>query len=163
MSSETLKANQKKIKLAPKRIVFVALILILILAGAAWFILANRADGSRVIADEVAIPVELVTTPSEREKGLSGRDSLATGEGMLFVFEQPSIHCFWMKDMKFNIDIVWMDQDGDVVHVVESAEPASYPRSFCPDKPASYVLEVNAGESKAANISTNSKLDIQIR
>ena len=118
---------------------------------------------SHVIAPKTTMPVELATTPDERRKGLSGRASLEQGTGLLFVFEEASIHCFWMKDMAFAIDMVWVNPDGAVVKVVERAQPSSYPTSFCPADPALYVLEVNAGEARSAGIQEGVQLRLQIK
>lgn len=91
------------------------------------------------------VRVELARSGAERARGLSGRDSLPEGTGMLFVFPQDGAYGFWMKDMRFAIDMLWLDVSGKVVHIVERAAPESYPRSFLPENPARYVLEVPAG------------------
>ncbi len=93
--------------------------------------------------------VDVFETPQERQKGLSGRDSLPADAAVLFVFEEPGLHCFWMKDMSFNIDIVWLDSDKNVVFAKENLSPATYPERFCTDKLAQYVIEMNAGTSQA--------------
>jgi len=89
--------------------------------------------------------VEIVKTPGARELGLSGRTSLREDTGMLFVFETDAPWGIWMKDMKFPIDILWIDRDGTVLHVEKNATPESYPNIFISPEPARYVLEVNAG------------------
>src|SRR3989344_9043068 len=67
------------------------------------------------------IKVDLVLTPAEQEKGLSGRSELKEGEGMLFVFNKPDKHLFWMKDMNFPIDIIWLDVNKKVIYIKKSA------------------------------------------
>ena len=94
-----------------------------------------------------AISVEISDTDEERAQGLSGREDLALGTGMLFVFENPAIHGFWMKDMKFDIDIVWINEAGDVLGVEKNISPDTYPEVFDPDEPVKYVLELKAGEA----------------
>ena len=93
------------------------------------------------------IKVQIADNPDTYAKGLSGRDSLATDEGMLFVFERPAQPGFWMKDMKFPIDIVWISQDKKIVAITPSLGVDSYPATFRPPEPVLYVLEVNAGIS----------------
>ncbi|MEK7610284.1 MAG: DUF192 domain-containing protein [Patescibacteria group bacterium] len=91
------------------------------------------------------ITVETATTPAARERGLSGRDQLAIGGGMLFVFpalEQPA---FWMKDMNFPLDIIWLNDNWQIVHITPNLSPASYPNTVSPPTPIKYVLEINAG------------------
>ena len=96
------------------------------------------------IAD-VPLTVYVADTPAAQERGLGGRDSLAQNEGMLFVFPTDDKYAFWMKDMKFSIDIIWLDANGTVVYIAPDVSPSTYPRTFTPTSPARYVLEVNAG------------------
>jgi uncharacterized membrane protein (UPF0127 family) len=94
----------------------------------------------------------------DKIKGLGGLESIKKDEGMLFVFDNPVQQGFWMKDMNFPIDIIWIDQDKKVIGINENTHPNTYPNLFLPSKPASYVLEVNAGISKAHNIATGTTL-----
>lgn len=96
--------------------------------------------------------VSVVGTPEERAKGLSGRTGLALGEGMLFVFDTEAKYRFWMKDMLFSIDILWLSGDGKVVYLRENVSPATYPEVFAPNAPARYVLELPAGFVKDNNV-----------
>ncbi len=89
--------------------------------------------------------VDVVDTDTERTQGLSGRESLVEEEGMLFVFEKSGIYPFWMKDMSFPIDIIWIDENLKVVYIKENATPQSFPEVFTPNISALYVLEVSAG------------------
>src|SRR3989338_2888627 len=92
-----------------------------------------------------SIRVLVADTGASREKGLSGRSGLAADEGMLFVFPQDGKYAFWMKDMLFSIDILWLSSDGAVVFMAKNVSPDTYPRAFAPDGPARYVLELPAG------------------
>ncbi|MEM1943247.1 MAG: DUF192 domain-containing protein [Candidatus Caldarchaeum sp.] len=101
-----------------------------------------------VLVDGVKVFVELADTAEKRAQGLSDRDRLEEGWGMLFVFEQPGIYSFWMYRMRFPLDIIWVDAEGRVVYVVEKAPPcqANEPcQSYTPPAEALYVLEVRAG------------------
>lgn len=84
-------------------------------------------------------------TPETRAQGLSGRPGLAQDELLLFVFDAPGRHGFWMRNMLFSIDIVWLDESGRVVHVEESVSPDTFPTTFTPSSNALYVIEGNAG------------------
>lgn len=95
-----------------------------------------------------SIQVEVASSEASREKGLSGRDSLAPNTGMLFVFGSEGYDCFWMKDMKFDIDMLWFDQNQNLVYMQENASKSTYPSSFCPQTAAKYVLELPAGTAK---------------
>lgn len=107
---------------------------------------------------EATIPVEVADTDAERIQGLSGRDSLQHGSGLLFIFEKESIQGFWMKDMHFAIDIVWIDENWAVIGIERSVEPDSYPTVFYSSGPAKYVLELNSGEATTLGIDIGSKL-----
>lgn len=64
---------------------------------------------------------------------------------MLFVFAEAEQYSFWMKDMNYPIDIVWIDANRQVVAITENATPESYPLKFTPPVPVKYVLEVRSG------------------
>jgi len=105
-----------------------------------------------VAIGEASWPVELAITPEERSQGLSGREVLPQGSGMLFVFEGDQHLSFWMRDMNFPLDMVWIESSCHVVDVTRGApipEPgqslSDLPR-FSPSQAARFVLEVNAGE-----------------
>lgn len=83
-----------------------------------------------------------------RVQGLSGRSSLSESSAMLFVFDiESDRYCFWMKDMKFDIDILWLDSKKRIVDAKYAASPSSYPEEFCPKSAARYVLELPAGQA----------------
>lgn len=102
----------------------------------------------------INIPVEVAETETAREKGLSGRPSLDKDKGMLFIFSKPDFYQFWMPDMNFPIDIIWIN-DGKVVGITPNVsndfDPKN-PRIYSPPQPAQYVLEVSAGFSTEKNI-----------
>lgn len=102
------------------------------------------------------INIERVITEEGRRQGLSERTSLCDQCGMLFVFESSSYFPFWMKDMNFDIDIIYLDADMRIVNIFENVSKESYkktpPETFSNTKPAKYVLELNAGKSKELDI-----------
>ncbi len=101
---------------------------------------------------ETSIQIEIADEPAELSRGLSGRESLGEDEGLLFIFDKPGIYPFWMKEMHFPIDIIWIGEDMRVVDITRSATPESYPKTFSPSTPVPYVLEVNANFSDRENI-----------
>ena len=105
-----------------------------------------------------SVHVAIADTESSREQGLGGITSLAGDQGMLFVFEKDGMYSFWMKDMLFSIDMLWISSDGRVVYIVPSASPATYPHAFTPHTLAKYVLEVPAGFATQHKIGVGSKL-----
>ena len=121
----------------------------LIVAGVAffwfqWDFPASKEVSFAKIGDQT-VRVTVADTPESRERGLSGRDGLASDEGMLFVFPNDEYHMFWMKDMLFSIDIVWLSRDKTVVDIAEDVSPDTFPSSFSPRALARYVLELPAG------------------
>jgi hypothetical protein len=103
-----------------------------------------------VLDERVRVSVDVVDTPALRARGLSGRASLAPEEGMLFLFETPSIQSFWMKEMRFPIDILWI-RDGRIVGITPEAPVPRTPSElplFRSPTPCDVVLEVRAGAAK---------------
>ena len=103
----------------------------------------------------VDIKVDLALTPAEQNQGLSGRTSLNGDEGMLFIFDLPGKYAFWMKDMNFPIDMIWLGEDMKVVYIKKNALPKNYPETYQPGKAdgdAKYVLEVVSGFSDKNNL-----------
>jgi uncharacterized protein len=94
---------------------------------------------------ETTLNIEVADTDAERIQGLSGKTGLGENEGMLFIFEKEGNYAFWMKDMKFPIDIAWLDKDKKIVFIENAVEPATYPKAFGSSVLSLYVLETNAG------------------
>ncbi len=111
-----------------------------------------------VSSETVSIPVTIADTPQEHEQGLSGTEFLDKGAGKLFVFNTSGKYGFWMKDMNYGLDIVWLDENLKIVGISNGVMPSSYPNIFYPPSDVKYVLEVNAGFSTAKNLSINQLL-----
>ncbi|MEK7176805.1 MAG: DUF192 domain-containing protein [Patescibacteria group bacterium] len=108
--------------------------------------------GEVVKINDISFQVELADTAETRQQGLSGKPSLGDKEGMFFIFNTSDTHGFWMKDMKFAIDIIWISENGQVVHVERAVEPETYPNVFYPSVPAKYVLELASGSANKYRI-----------
>lgn len=111
-----------------------------------------------VTIDNVKTEIEVAKTETEREKGLSGRQSLDSGKGMLFVFgEDSAAPKFWMKDMLIPIDIIWI-KDGKIIRIDKNVPipakntPDSKLKTYSAGSFVNYVLEVNAGFSDTNSI-----------
>jgi uncharacterized membrane protein (UPF0127 family) len=107
-----------------------------------------------------AITVEIANTKASREQGLSFRSGIRSNNGMLFVFDTPGNYAFWMKDMLFSIDMVWLSSEGRVVYVKEHATPESYPQTFVNVVPAQYVLEIGDGMAEKYGLYLGTKVDL---
>jgi uncharacterized protein len=97
-----------------------------------------------IYINDLAIPVTIADDPVERRQGLSNVKSLPSKEGKLFIFEKSDYYGFWMKEMLFPIDIIWIDETMKIVHIEENVLPSSYPTSYNPPVQARFVLELNA-------------------
>lgn len=124
--------------------------LLLVIAGS-WLIIfsLSRSDTNQptITIDHQTINVDVADEPQEITVGLGGRDSLEQDRGMLFIMPQPIVASFWMKDMKFPIDFVWIDEGKHILAITPSIGVDSYPITFSPPSAVKYVLEVNAGLS----------------
>jgi uncharacterized membrane protein (UPF0127 family) len=89
------------------------------------------------------IRAQVAVTPEQRSTGLMFRREMAQHEGMLFVFEQPSVQCFWMKNTLLPLSIAFLADDGAVVNLLEMK--AGDLNSHCSARPVRYVLEMNQG------------------
>ncbi len=124
-----------------------ALALLCVLAAAEAALPAGPRRPVVVLDERVHVAVDVVETPMLRARGLSGRPGLAPEEGMLFLFETARIQSFWMKDMRFPIDILWI-RDGRIVGISPNVPvprtPTELPQYPSP-VPCDVVLEVRAG------------------
>jgi uncharacterized membrane protein (UPF0127 family) len=120
---------------------------------------ATVADDALVVrAGAGKFIVEVADDTAERAVGLSGRDSLASGAGMWFTYVTSDQRSFWMRGMRFPIDIVWVNASMRVVHVTYRA-PIPSPGAtidelplYSPGTPIMYVLEINAGLARDLGI-----------
>ena len=111
---------------------------------------------------EARLSLYVATNSAQTTKGLSDSAELPAGTGMLFYLPSRSRLGFWMKDMNYPIDMLWLDSRRQVVHLEPSVSPDTYPQSFSNpvDKPAEYVLELNNGDVERYGISLGDELKL---
>jgi uncharacterized membrane protein (UPF0127 family) len=134
--------------------VILVVVIILVTAFSVGRLLIPQEKTSRIEISGIVLTVELAETPSDQERGLSGRDSMAPDHGMLFVFDSPGYWGFWMHEMKFPLDIIWFDSTRQAVFIEQNLTPCT-PEAcpvYTPTVQAQYVLEVNAGFVRTNNI-----------
>lgn len=102
------------------------------------------------------IEAQLARTPREREIGLMFRKEMPQQEGMLFVFEQPSMQCFWMKNTLLPLTAAFVADDGRIVNLVDM-QPQTLD-SHCSTEPVRFVLEMNQGWFARKNIKKGLRL-----
>lgn len=115
-----------------------------------------------VYLGNVPLWAEVAGTEEKRREGLSGREPLKEGQGMLFIFDEPDFHGIWMKDMNFPIDIVWIDEEFNIVDIKSNAKPESYPEIFRPARKSLYVVETMAGLLHSNDIKIGEKVILKI-
>ena len=127
-------------------------------------IAANKSLKARVSGHGFVLIADLAITDEQREKGLAVKDQLKENEGMLFIFKELARHSFWMKDMKFPIDIIWLDGNGKVVHVEDNLKPCASVFNchiYDPNTNSQYVLETVAGFAQKHEISLGTNINIK--
>ena len=116
------------------------------------------------VNDQVLI-ADISATPEQRTAGLSLRDALAQNEAMLFVFDNEAAHRFWMKDMKFPIDIIWINSDKTVVDIEHTLQPCSLGvlcSTYEPDDDSLYVLETVGGFAQKYGIIEGTPVEFEL-
>lgn len=137
----------------------------LILLVGSLFLLAKTYQKTSQVTfnnSNTIVKVKLAQTDKQIEKGLSGQKNLGKNQGMLFVLQKDTKPEFWMKDMKFPLDFIWLKDDGTVSWITPNVSPDSYPQKFQPPKPIKYVLEVNTGFAAEYHIRKGDTSSIQL-
>ncbi len=128
----------------PRWIKLVAIVLLIVIGGTLlWWQMEE--DGSLLRLDGHSYHITVMRTTNQLQKGLSGTDGLAANDAMVFSFPRDDSWPMWMKGMKYPIDMVWLNDGGEVVYTVKDAQPSSYPKTFQSPAPARYVIELPAG------------------
>ena len=142
--------------------VFGLLVTIIIIGVALSFINGGALRRARVAVGGQTIYVEVADTPEEQARGLSFRNSIGSNDGMLFVFDSPGSYGFWMKDMNFSIDIVWISNDR-VVGFEENVDPQigapiKNLKVYYPPEPVDRVLEIKAGGVRRLRVGVGDRI-----
>jgi uncharacterized protein len=102
------------------------------------------------------ITAELASTPQSRMIGLMMRERLATNHGMVFVFEDKSQHCFWMRNTLIPLSIAFIDDDGTIVNIADMTPKSE--ASTCPQRPVRYALEMDQGWFAKRGVTAGKKI-----
>lgn len=115
-------------------------------------------NGSKIL-------LALASTDEQRIRGLSGLEKLNENEGMLFLFDRPSKQGFWMNEMKFPIDILWLNSDSTVVHIEKNLQPCIIFMTchvYTPQVDSQYVLELRSGFANNHSIQNGSRINLNL-
>ena len=137
-------------------------VVLLIAASVVGLVMMSVTPQVTVHAGDGVFTARVVESEADLQKGLSGTSELSETSAMLFVFPYDGLHAIHMKDMAFSIDIVWLDSEKEVVHIVRNASPDSFPDTFETEKPARYVLEFPAGTVAKKNINVGSEVKFDL-
>lgn len=150
--------------------IFVDIVIVLTIFGVVFFLWQNYSGpvinylyGQQKISiflRDVPVLVTPVDTPEDRQKGLSGISALPPNEGMLFIFDDEGRYGFWMKDTLLALDIIWINNSQEIVHIERNVRPESYPATYYSPVPARFVVEVNAFFTSTFNINVGDKVTI---
>jgi hypothetical protein len=145
------------------------LALTLVSFAAIYYLGSTRSAGThyvnvqRVTINGKPLTIEVVSTREEQRQGLGDRDGIPQRHGMLFVFPETRVYPFWMRRMRFPIDMIWM-RDGVVVEISENVQPPKFvmdvPKTVTPVETADRVLELNAGMARAYGLATGTRVDM---
>lgn len=117
--------------------------------------------------EKISLRLEVADTSDTREKGLSYRKDIGEFDGMLFIFPELSYQTFWMKDMNFDLDMIWLDENGVVIQIDKNVKANGY-NYLNPDlsekisshSEIKYVVELNSGKSDILNIEVGDQFTI---
>ncbi len=118
---------------------------------------AEQSDGTR--QQKCDYPLEAADKREKRQIGLSGRENLKANTGMIFVFERPSTQCMWMKDMRFSLDMLWLNKRREIIKIERNVRPESFPATYCSPN-TKYVIELNSGEADRLRLAQGTKLQL---
>ncbi len=133
--------------------IMTAVIVLVLLAAAGLRVkdafLLRRVIWARMSLHDASFAVEVADTAAKREKGLGGRSGIAGDHGMYFPFPEARAWVFWMKGMRFPIDIVWI-REGKVIDITSDVpvDPGLPLKTYSPVDPADAVLELQAGTAR---------------
>ncbi len=117
--------------------------------------------GAVIGKTEETFLVEVVSDVQGLKKGLSQREGMQEGHGMLFRLDVAQEHAFWMKGMRFPLDIIFIGQNMQITEILENLQPCEECPVYFPKTRPAYALELNAGTARKHNLSVNDIMVIE--
>ena len=119
---------------------------------------------SQVCINENCFIVELAITNEEKQIGVMNRPRLDKDKGMLFIYDNPTIASFWMKNTLIPLDIIWINKDFKIVYIANANPCIKDPCTiYTPDEDANYILEINSNLTKELNIKEGDEVSINLK
>ncbi len=150
-----MQTNNIKNKNTSRIIVAIFLIIFSILIMICFFYMKNH---KIIQINKQKFFVELALAEDEQAQGLGQRKDIKENEGMLFVFPEKKEHSFWMKDMQFDLDIIWIEE-GKIVYIAKNVSQGS-PETINPKINSDKVLEIKSGLSSKYNFQIGDSVKI---
>jgi uncharacterized membrane protein (UPF0127 family) len=126
---------------------------------------SNGYRQANVTINGVVLVADISASNEQWTKGLSVKDALAENEAMLFVFDNEGEQTFWMKDMKFPIDIIWINGNKTVVHIEHNLQPCGYGLlcpTYKPGQDSLYVLETVGGFAEKHDVVPGTRIQFEL-
>lgn len=148
--------------------IIIAFIVILLLFSGYVLYQINKTPvpNSKVTIDNHAFSVEVATTSAQLQKGLSGRATLPKDQGMLFIFKSSARYPFWMKDMKFPLDMIFINNN-KIVTIFQNVPVPQQGKTnlpiYAPTSPANQILEINAGLVKQYDFKKGDTVKVDLK
>lgn len=138
-------------------------VVVIVIAVAVAFAVATFRPTTSVKLGGGVFSVWTALDEPSRVTGLSGVESLKPNGGLLMAFSSDDTWSIWMKDMNISLDIIWLDNTKEVIHIVKNVGPElSTDTTFTPSKPARYVLELSAGSAQKYDINIGDMAEFEV-
>jgi len=138
-----------------KKVLLIIFLAVVVLLGAVFIF--TRKSKQKIILGNCEFEIEEAVSDEARAKGLSDRDKLCDNCGMLFVFDELGDYGFWMKDMRFDLDMVWIA--GDKVVDIDKNISKDSGGTFYAKWKVDRVLEINSGKAEACRIKVGDEIN----
>ena len=146
-----------------RRKILVLVVGCFLILSSAIFLWINRRERGQVCFKGSCFEVELARTAAEQARGLMFRKELGQGQGLLFIYDQEGERPFWMKNTLVSLDIIWINQDKEIIFISENVQPCQ--KDPCPvinpGQPARYVWEIPGGRARAIGLKMGDQLELK--
>ncbi len=147
-----------------KKTVILIVVIFVCTVFAVFFVIGDTKKRDLVCFEKDCFGVQLAKTQQQRESGLMFKKNLDKNSGMLFIFEKEGDYSFWMKNTFIPLDIIWINENKEVVFISKNNNPCFEGRCplINPGKTASYVLEINGGMAERIGLVVGKKAEISL-
>lgn len=135
-------------------------LVIILIAAAVAFMVSNFQPTTQLRLGTGIFNARIAATEASRANGLSGVETMKPNDALILVFPNDDEWGIWMKDMKVSIDILWLNSSKEIVYIVKNASPElGETKTFSPNDPARYVIELPAGSVQEIGVGVGDKAE----